>query len=59
MSVLAESGKDDDSDCNCNTESSISCFPAGPACEDAKCEGTRIGCGWFLVSPCDGLCGGM
>lgn len=59
MSVLAESGNGNDPECNCNKESSISCFPAGPPCDKAKCDKTEYGCSWMWVSPCDGRCGGL
>lgn len=59
MAVASESGNDK-SECNCNTESNISCFPTvSYPCEDADCIGTTMGCGWLWVSECDGRCGGL
>lgn len=48
-----------DSECHCNTTSSISCFPNTLFCEKSTCRETSSGCGWVWVSECDGLCGGI
>lgn len=50
---------DANNDCNCNTGSSISCFPAGGYCDKARCDKTTHGCGWLWVSECNGRCGGF
>lgn len=57
LSLAAEAGSEKWG-CNCNKACSMACFPTQSPCDDADCEGTDSGCGWFLAETCDGRCDG-
>lgn len=62
MTMVTLHKEEEQTGCNCNTESMISCIldPFGP-CDTSysKCESSFRGCGFVWSYPCDGTCGGI